>query len=866
MADRWHQAENLYHAALERPANQRAAFLLEATGGDDALRQEVESLLSRQSEAESFIGSPALEISNRGQGPERTPSADSRLAQAGRGIAGKSISHYRVIEKLGAGGMGVVYRAHDMRLDRDVALKVLPAGRLAGEAARDRFHKEALALAKLNHPHIGAIYDFDTQEGVDFLVMEYIPGTTIGEQLASGPLPESEVLRLGTQIVAALEEAHEQGIVHRDLKPGNIMVTPKGQAKVLDFGLAKLLRPAREMSTADDLSSTALGAGTLPYMAPEQLRGLPADARTDIYAAGAVLYEMATGRRPFRSKFATALAADIQTQAPAPPCQLNPKISLGLEEIILKCLEKEPQNRYQSAEELLVDLRRLSRVESKGAGLPPRHPKLSFAAWATGTLIIALVAGTYLARRPSWVWRKSPPGKIILAVLPFENLSRDPQEDYFCDGLTDEMINQLGRLMPQRLAVIARTSAIRYKGSQKRVDEIGRELGAGYILETSVRYEGARVRIATQLIQARDQTTLWTETYDYDVAGVFALESDVSGRIARSLAIQLLPAQQAARPHTASPEAYDAYLKGRYHWQKGSVEEHGKARQYFEEAVRADPRYAPAHAGLAGYYSATTELPAKSAMPIAKQYALKALELDDSLSEAHTALAGIRFYGDWDWAGAESEFKRALALNPSDAEAHRRYSNYLLAMGRFEEALLEVQRAQEFDPLSLLTSVNAGWTFYFARQYDRAIEQCRKALELDANSDGAYACLGWSYRAKGLRQEAIAESERAVALSDRGPGRLTGLARAYAVFGRKADAGKILDELDERGKHTYVAPHYSAMIHAALGEKEQALDALEQAYKERDGSLAWLRVDDAFDSLREEPRFQELLRRVGFAP
>jgi len=575
---------------------------------------------------------------------------------------------------------------------------------------------------------------------------------------------------------------------------------------------------------------------------------------------------MATGRRPFRSKFATALAADIQTQAPAPPCQLNPKISSGLEEIILKCLEKEPQNRYQSAEELLVDLRRMSRVESKGAGLPPRHPKLRFAAWAAGTLIIALLAGTYLARRPSWVWRKSPPGKIILAVLPFENLSRDPQEDYFCDGLTDEMINQLGRLMPQRLAVIARTSAMRYKGSQKRVDEIGRELRAGYILETSVRYEGARVRIATQLIQVRDQTTLWTETYDYDVAGVFALESDVSGRIARSLAIQLLPAQQTARPHTASPEAYDAYLKGRYHWQKGSVEEHGKARQYFEEAVRADPRYAPAHAGLAGYYSATTELPAKSAMPIAKQYALKALELDDSLSEAHTALAGIRFYGDWDWAGAESEFKRALALNPSDAEAHRRYSNYLLAMGRFEEALLEVQRAQEFDPLSLLTSVNAGWTFYFARQYDRAIEQCRKALELDANSDGAYACLGWSYRAKGLRQEAIAESERAVALSDRGPGRLTGLARAYAVFGRKADAGKILDELDERGKHTYVAPHYSAMIHAALGEKEQALAALEQAYRERDGYLAWLKVDDAFDSLREEPRFQELLRRVGFAP
>jgi serine/threonine protein kinase/TolB-like protein/Tfp pilus assembly protein PilF len=857
MANRWHQAEDLYQAALERPANQRAAFLLEATDGDDALRLEVESLLSHQSEAETRIELPASEISNL--------EPDLRPTQGG-GIVGKAISHYRVIEKLGAGGMGVVYRAHDVRLDRDVALKVLPAGRLAGEAARNRFHKEALALAKLNQPHIGAIYDFDRQEGVDFLVMEYVPGKSLAEQLAAGPLPESEVRLLGTQIVTALEEAHQQGIVHRDLKPGNIVVTPKGQAKVLDFGLAKLLRPASEMSTADEVSSTALGVGTLPYMAPEQLRGLPADALTDIYAAGAVLYEMVTGRRPFRNKFAVALAADIQTQLPAPPRQLNPKISLALEEIILKCLEKEPRNRYQSAEELLVDLRRLNRAEPQGEGLASARSRFRFAAWAVGALVIALLAGTYLVRRPSWIGHKSLPGKIILAVLPFENLSHDPQEDYFCDGLTDEMINQLGRLMPQQLGVIARTSAMRYKGSQKRIDEIGRELHAGYILETSVRNEGAHVRIATQLIQARDQTTLWTETYDYDVAGVFALESDVSGRIARSLALQLLPAQEKARPQTASPEAHDAYLKGRYHWQKGSVEEHGKARQYFEEAVRLDPRYAPAYAGLAGYYSTTTESPAKSAMPIAKQYALKSLELDDSLSEAHTAFAGIRFYGDWDWPGAESEFKRALALNPSDAEARRGYSNYLLAMGRFEEALLEVQRAQELDPLSLYTSVNAGWTFYFARQYDRAIEQCRKALELDANSDGAYACLGWSYRAKGLRQEAIAESERAVALSDRGPGRLTGLARAYAAFGRKADAGKILDELGGRGKHTYVAPHYSAMIYAALGENDQALAAMEQAYVERDGYLAWLKVDDAFDSLRKEPRFQELLSRVGFAP
>jgi len=845
MPDRWHQVEDLYHAALERPANQRAAFLLEATAGDDALRHEVESLLTHESESES--------------------SHASHLPQASAVLLGGTISHYRVIERLGAGGMGIVYLAHDLRLDRDVALKVLPAGGLAGDEARNRFRKEALALAKLNHPHIGAIYDFDTQDGIAFLAMEYVPGKTLADRLALGPIPESEVLNLGIQIVAALQEAHEHGIVHRDLKPGNIMVTPKGQAKVLDFGLAKLLQPASEVSTADELSSTALGAGTLPYMAPEQLRGRPADARSDIYAAGTVFYEMATGQRPFKTKLATSLAADIQTQMPIPPRQLRSSISLSLEQIILKCLEKDPQNRYQSAKELLVDLRRLARVVPDESISPRQRVRLRFAALWTAVLVIALSSGLYLASQHSWLWFKPPPGKITLAVLPFENLNHDPQEDYFCDGLTDEMINQLGRLMPQRLGVIARTSAMVYKGSSKRVDQIGRELGASYILETSVRRESGRVRIATQLIQARDQTTLWSENYDYDVAGVFSLESDVASRIAQRLALQLLPSQQTG-PHKTSPEAYDAYLRGRYHWQKGSLEEHRKARQYFEQAVLLDPNYAPAYADLAGYYWTTNDLPAKSAMPIAKQYALKALALDDSLSQAHTALGGIRLYGDWDWSGAGSEFQRALALNPSDAEAHRRYSNYLLVSGRFEDAFLQVQRAQELDPISLLTSVNAGWTFYFAHQYDRAIEQCRKALELDANSDGAHACLGWSYRAKGMREEAIAESERAVALSNRGPGRLVGLARAYAAFGRKADARKILDELDARGKQSHVATHYFAMVYAALGEKEQALDALDRAFTERDIHMPWLKVDDAFDPLRGEPRFQDLLRHVGFPP
>lgn len=860
MSDRRHQVEDLYHAALERPAGQRAAFLLEVTAGDVTLRHKVESLLAHQF-PEEFAGEPPGQ-SVTGQKLNPQTLSDETRSQAADPLLGATISHYRVVEKLGAGGMGVVYRAHDERLDRDVALKVLPAGRLASDVARNRFHVEALALAKLNHPHIGTIYDFDTEAGVDFLVMEYVPGKTLAEQLAHGSLSEREVLNLGMQIVAALHEAHQHGVVHRDLKPRNIVVTPDRQAKVLDFGLAKLLRPVSEISTTDLLSGTELGAGTLPYMAPEQLRGRPADARADIYAAGTVFYEMATGKRPFRSKFATALAADIQTQAPVPPRQLNPEISWALEKIILKCLEKDPLNRYQSAGDLYIALQELSDPALKERTLPSKHPFFRFAALAIGLVVIGLV-GTYVARRQPLI--KPPQGKIILAVLPFENLNRDPQQDYFCDGLTDEMINQLGRLVPQRLGVIARTSAMQYKGSQKRIDQIGRELKVGYILETSVRREGDQVRIATQLIKVRDQSTLWTETYDYDVASIFSLETDVSRRIASSLALQLLPAQQMTRPQVTSAEAYDAYLKGRYHWHRGSAEEVRIARQYFEQAVRIDPNYAPGYAALAAY-GATDDRPTKVSMSEAKEYALKALELDHSLAQAHAALAGIRFYGDWDWSGAEGEFKRALELNPNDAEARRVYSFYLLALGRFEEAMNEVQRAQDLDPVSLLTSVNAGWTFYFARQYDRAIEKCRGALELDANSDGAHACLGQSYRAIGMRDEAIAEAERAVALSRSSPARLVGLVRNYAAFGRQPEAKELRTKLSEQATVRYISPYLLAMTHIALGEQDRALAALDQAYAERDRYLVSLKIDDAFDPLRNKAEFQDLLHRVGFPP
>jgi len=859
MLNRSRQVEDLYHKVLERPVGQRAAFLLELTAGDVTLRRKVESLLEHQLPEEFAVESDGPGAAGPSLNPE-TQSAEATQSQLADPLLDTRISHYRLIEKLGAGGMGVVYRAHDERLDRDIALKLLPAGRFASDVARNRFHIEALALAKLNHRHIGTIYDFDAERGLDFLVMEYVPGKTLAEQLVNGPLSEREVLHLGTQIVEALDEAHQHGVVHRDLKPRNIVVTPNRQVKVLDFGLAKLLRPATETSTTDELSGTAVGGGTLPYMAPEQLRGQPTDARTDIYAVGTVFYEMATGSRPFRSKFAAALAVDIQTQVPVGPRQLNPKISPGLEEVILKCLEKDTTNRYQSAADLRIALERLDVAYGERA-LKPKHRTLHFAVLAAMLLVVISLIGAYFTHRRFLA--KPPQGKIIMAVLPFENLNRDPQEDYFCDGLTDEMINQLGRLVPQRLGVIARTSTMQYKGSQKRIDQIGRELNVNYILETSVRREGARVRIATQLIQVRDQSTLWSETYDYDAVRIFSLESDVSRRIASSLALQLLPAQQLTRQQVTSVEAYDAYLQGRYHWHKGSGQEARKARQYFERAVRIDPNYAPGYAALAGY-GTTDDLPTKVAMAEAKGYALKALALDPSLPQAHTALAEIRFYGDWDWFGAENEFKRALELNPNDAEARRVYSFYLLVTGRSEEATAEIERASDLDPVSLLTRVNAGWTFYFARQYDRALEECKRALELDPNSDGAHSCLGQSYRAKGMREEAIAEAERAVTLSESNPARLVALARTYAAFGKQAEAKKVLAKLSRQAKLSYISPYLLAMTHVALAEEDQALAALEQAYDDRDRYLVSLKIDDAFDPLRDNAHFQNLLRRVGF--
>jgi len=773
-----------------------------------------------------------------------------------------TLGHYRIVEKIGEGGMGVVYRAHDEQLDRDVAIKTLPPGALADEASRRRFRKEALALAKLNHPNIEAVYEFGSHGGVDFLVLEYVAGTILADKLKKGALPEKEVAQLGMQLAGALEEAHERGLVHRDLKPRNIAVTPKGQLKVLDFGLAKLLAPESEASTADLLSSMEV-AGTLPYMSPEQLRGASADARSDIYGAGMVLYELAAGKHAFSATSGSAQIDAILNTPPPPPGRLRHDISTSLEQVILKCLQKEPEDRYQSARELLVDLRRLAAGGSAGESSPKRRLPRRLSKLAAMVLIILALGASYFASQRFWP-RSVAAQRIMLAVLPFDNLSGDPKQDYFSDGLTDEMISQLGRWQPHRLGVIARTSATYYKGSKKRIDQVGRELGVSYILGGSVRREEGRVRITAELIHVSDQTPLWIETYERDANGVFAVQSEVAGRITQSLALELLSSQQSAliRAPTNDSEAHEAYLKGLYYFSNMTGANYDRARAYFERAVQLDPNYAPAYAGLADYFWSTDKLPPRDAMPKAEQFALKSLQLDASLPEAHTALAGIRFFYNWDWAAAEREFSRSLELNPSGAEAHRMYSIYLASLGNADHAVLEIRRAQQLDPLSLNINTSAGWVFNYTRQYDQAMEQCLKALEIDPDYVSAHDCLGESYLGKGMFDHAIAEFQRAASGGE--PVRTVGLARAYGVMGRKAEARKVLEGLTKASKQNYFPPYLFAAIHVAMGENEQGLSRLEEAYAERDPYLVHLKKDAAFDPIRSDRRFQDLLRRVGF--
>jgi eukaryotic-like serine/threonine-protein kinase len=775
-------------------------------------------------------------------------------------MIGQALSRYVIREQIGAGGMGIVYRAHDEQLDRDVALKVLPRGALADEAARKRFRREALALAKLNHPNIETVFDFGTDNGIDFLVTEYIPGVTLDAKLAGGALPEKQVLSLGTQLAEGLDTAHSQNIVHRDLKPGNLRLTPDNRLKILDFGLARLVYPISHTAVTTTAEQTKGPMGTLPYMAPEQLRCEKDDTRSDIWAVGAVLYECATGSRPFPDTPATRLIDSILRQQPRPPSAVNRHISPALENIVLKCLEKDVENRYQSVRELLIDLRRLSTGISANVVLrgPDHLRRQSILVVVVAVLAILILLIAWHER-----WFPGSSARIeSLAVLPLENLSHDPEQDYLADGMTEALITDLGQIRGVR-RVISRTSVMRYKTDRQPLREISRQLNVDAIVEGSVLRSGDTVEVTARLLNASTDTQLWSKSYQRELRDLLTLQRELAFTIANEIKVKLTPQDQERlkTPYPVDPAAQEAYLKANY-LNIGTYEQRKKARQYYEQAIRVDPNFAPAYAGLADSYWGTPDRPAQEVMPKAKEYALKALALDDSLARAHTALASILFYGDWDWDGADKEFGRALKLNPSDAEAHRIYSVFLSAMTRFEQAQGEILATQALDPLSAYNNTTAGWVFYCARKYDRAAQQCQKALELAPNFDGAHACLGYSYLGNGAYQQAIDEFQKALALSGGDAVRAVWLGRAYAQGGDRPNALKVLAQLQDQLKRGYIPPYFIATLYVALGDNEKGFFWLERAYAERDLYLAWIKFDPAVDPLRSDPRFQALERRM----
>jgi serine/threonine-protein kinase len=777
-------------------------------------------------------------------GVTKTLITPTEKLQKGSIIAGR----YQILEELGRGGMGVVYKAEDTKLKRTVALKFLPPELTHISEVKERFMREAQAAAALDHPNICTIYEFDEAEEKTFISMAYIEGHSLKKKIESGPLELDEAIRIALQVAEGLQKAHKKGVVHRDIKSANIMVTEEDQAKIMDFGLARTSE--RTLVTKEGTTM-----GTIAYMSPEQARGEEVDHRTDIWSSGVVLYEILTGQLPFKGEYDQAVVYSILKEKPKPIADLRAEVPRAIEQVIGKALEKNADDRYQQIEDLLNDLRSISegivpeRVKARlrKVRLLRRKKVFLYASTAGLLIIMAVIVLSLFTGRAEAI--------DSIAVLPMENLSGDPEQEYFSEGVTDALINELAKI--SALRVISRTSVMQYKKVRKSLREIARELDVEVVVEGSVLTTGGSVQIRTRLIQADSEQNLWAQSYERDISNILILQSEVAQTIAREIDVKLTGDEQtrlaSARP--IIPEAYEAYLKGQYYRQRWTLDATKRAIEYFQQAIQLDPNYAAAYAGLAECYL-FPEIDA----PKAKEAALKALEIDGSLGEAHAALASIYGSADWDWIGAEREYKRALELNPNDTDLLHWYSHYLMAMGNTQEALAVAKRSVEIDPLSPTMNCSLGENYLHARQYDQAIVWIRKALVLDPDLVPAYFFLGRAYLYKGMYEEAIAtvqnHKEKMM--------RRTLLGYAYAKAGRRAEAMEIIEQMLALPKKWFNSEYRIAVIYAALDEKDQAFYWLEKALETRYIWLMFLKVEPELDPLRDDPRFKDLLRRMNF--
>lgn len=810
---------------------------------------------------------------------------------------GSRLGRYEIISRIATGGMGEVYLARDPEINRDVAIKTLPSRFSSDRERLHRFQREAHAAAALNHPNIAHIYEIGKSEGHHFIVMEFVDGQTLREFMRSGEADLIQLLRLLQHSAEGLAKAHAAGIVHRDLKPDNIMITRDGFAKLLDFGLAKLVEPQGSLGSASDVVTVALEQhsrsgvilGTVGYMSPEQAQGRvdEVDQRSDIFSFGCILYEAVTGQRAFQGKDAIDSLNKIIREPVTPISSVRPDVPVELQNIVRRCLEKDPEKRYQSIKDIAIELKDLRRelaTSSVDTIVTPmtgsihvplstrassieyvaseiKHHKVA-ATLIAGAVLVALMVGLlgFRAYRNS---RNVAAAMESIAVLPFVNQNNDPETEYRSDGLTESIINSLAQL--PNLKVIARSSVFRYKGKETDPIAAGKQLGVRTVLTGRIMQRGDQLTISTELMDVAENKQIWGEQYTEKVSDLMSMQRDIASQITSNLRLKLSAPDQSrmARHHTESPEAYQAFLKGRYYWNKRTSDSLQKSVESFNQALERDPSYALAYAGLAdtwfsrGWYRYVVP---KEAYEKARAAATRALELDNQLAEAHTILAAIKATYEWDWQGADKEFKLAIQLNPNYATAHQRYSLFLPITGRLDEAVAQARKAQEVDPLSLPVNENVGDILYLARRYAEAADQLRHTLELDPAFGVARGTLAKVYEAQGLYEQALNER-----LHDVPPETAVQIKTIFAQSGMKGVWQFRLNQLLERAKSDYVSAA-DALLYARLNDKDQAFSWLEKGMEERSILFNYLVADARFDNLRSDPRLAEFLRRVGVQP